>query len=96
MRNLLEFDDAGATNNEPAKGVTVGDIRAWHDNYSDLEHDAHRDYQSLEAECGKLASLLREARQYVSDAGSDEDGETQRNSTSLLRSIDEALSLTSR
>lgn len=28
---LLDFDDAGAGDDEPAKGVTVGDIRAWHD-----------------------------------------------------------------
>lgn len=31
MRDLLEFDDAGAADDEPVKGVTVGDIRAWHD-----------------------------------------------------------------
>lgn len=31
MRPLLIFDDAGASNEHPAKGVTVGDIRAWHD-----------------------------------------------------------------
>ena len=30
-RPLLDFDDAGAGDDEPAKGVTVGDIRAWHD-----------------------------------------------------------------
>jgi hypothetical protein len=27
----LRFDDPGAQNDEPAKGVTVGDIRAWYD-----------------------------------------------------------------
>lgn len=31
MKSLLEFDDAGAQDDEPTKGVTVGDIRAWHD-----------------------------------------------------------------
>lgn len=31
MRALLIFDDAGANNDHPAKGVTIGDIRAWHD-----------------------------------------------------------------
>ncbi len=36
MRPLLDFDDAGASDEEPAKGVTVGDIRAWHDAYDDL------------------------------------------------------------
>jgi len=38
-----------------------------------------------------LAHLLREARQYVRDAGSDEDPETQRLSGELLAKIDEAL-----
>lgn len=31
MRNLLDFDDPGASDDEPAKGVTMGDIRAWFD-----------------------------------------------------------------
>jgi hypothetical protein len=30
-RPLLDFDDAGAQDDHPAKGVTVGDIRAWFD-----------------------------------------------------------------
>jgi hypothetical protein len=38
-----------------------------------------------------LAHLLREARQYVRDAGADEDPETQRLSGALLAKIDEAL-----
>lgn len=38
-----------------------------------------------------LVKLLTEARQYVSDAGSDEDGETQRLSNRLLAEIDTAL-----
>jgi hypothetical protein len=37
-----------------------------------------------------LAKLLREARQYVSDAGS-EDSETQANSSGLLAEIDKVL-----
>lgn len=36
MKTFLEFDDAGAQDDEPAKGVTVGDIRAWHDKYDDM------------------------------------------------------------
>lgn len=36
-------------------------------------------------------ALLREARRYVSDAGSDEDPETQSNSAALLKEIDAAL-----
>jgi hypothetical protein len=39
----------------------------------------------------ELAHLLREARCYVSDAGCDEDPETQRNSMALLAKIDAAL-----
>lgn len=39
MKPLLDFDDAGASDDEPAKGVTVGDIRAWHDEHERL-HDA--------------------------------------------------------
>lgn len=31
MRPLLDFDDAGAQDDRPAEGVTVGDIRAWFD-----------------------------------------------------------------
>lgn len=38
-----------------------------------------------------LAKLLRESRQYVSDAGSDEDSETQVNSSGLLAEIDKVL-----
>jgi hypothetical protein len=37
MRALLDFDDAGATDDEPVKGVTVGDIHAWHDRVEELE-----------------------------------------------------------
>lgn len=36
MKPLLEFDDAGAQDDEPVKGVTVGDIRAWHDQYDQI------------------------------------------------------------
>ena len=36
MKTFLEFDDAGAANDEPVKGVTVGDIRAWHDQVETL------------------------------------------------------------
>ncbi len=51
MRPLLDFDDAGASDEEPAKGVTVGDIRAWYDAYDDL-------LTSL-AECRALLSAVR-------------------------------------
>jgi len=36
----------------------------------------------------KLKALLREARQYVADAGGDEDAETLRLSEALLAEID--------
>lgn len=39
-----------------------------------------------------LRRLLREAAQYVSDAGSDEDAEAQTNSAALLAEINAALS----
>src|SRR5438067_1886933 len=35
-KTFLEFDDAGASDDEPARGVTAGDIRAWHDQYERL------------------------------------------------------------
>lgn len=57
--SILEFDDQGASDDEPVKGVTMGDIRAWHDSYAELESDAHRDYQALEAENGRLRATLQ-------------------------------------
>lgn len=58
MKSLLEFDDAGASDSEPVKGVTVGDIRAWHD---DQElHSAHYDRMLTSwAECRDLLSKER-------------------------------------
>ncbi len=38
MRAILDFDDAGACDDEPAKGVTVGDVRAWHDEIKRLNY----------------------------------------------------------
>lgn len=35
----LEFDDAGADDAEPVKGVTMGDIRSWHDQIERLRHE---------------------------------------------------------
>lgn len=31
MKTFLSFDDAGADDDYPARNVTMGDIRAWHD-----------------------------------------------------------------
>lgn len=36
MKPLLDFDDAGAEDDHPARGVTVGDIRAWFDAITEL------------------------------------------------------------
>ena len=57
--SLLEFDDAGASDEEPVKGVTMGHIRHWHDECVAMESESHRDYQSLEAENGRLSSAIR-------------------------------------
>lgn len=58
MRPLLDFDDAGAQDDEPAKGVTVGDIRAWH---NDRElHSAH--YDRILASWAECRSLLSNER----------------------------------
>lgn len=55
MRPLLGFDDAGATNDHPAKGVTIGDIRAWHDGGTEvLAWMREPDY----VECANLEWLL--------------------------------------
>lgn len=32
-KDFLTFDDPGASDAEPANGITVGDIRAWYDQY---------------------------------------------------------------
>jgi hypothetical protein len=37
IRSILEFDDPGASDDEPVKGVTMGHIRAWHDSYAELD-----------------------------------------------------------
>lgn len=51
MKTFLEFDDPGAQDDERAKGVTVGDIRAWNDQYDRL--------LSSWAECRALLSEER-------------------------------------
>ena len=56
--SILQFDDPGASDDEPVKGVTMGDIRAWYDSYVELEHESHRDYQALEADLGRLSGAI--------------------------------------
>jgi hypothetical protein len=36
MKTLLSFNDAGASDDEPVKGIIQADIRAWHDAESHL------------------------------------------------------------
>jgi hypothetical protein len=65
MKTLLEFDDAGAPNDHPAKGVTFGDIRAWHDEMErmkesiDLQSARYDRILSSWAECRDLLSKER-------------------------------------
>lgn len=35
----LDFDDAGADDSEPARGVTIGDVRRWHDELEALRNE---------------------------------------------------------
>lgn len=57
-KSFLEFNDAGAQDDEPVKGVTVGDIRAWHDEQE--LHSAHYDrILASWAECRELLSKER-------------------------------------
>ena len=53
--------------------------------------EAEEREQAAQARIEALEALLREARQYVSGAGGDEDCEVQQNSTALLIVIDAAL-----
>ena len=64
------FDDAGAQNDEPVKGVTAGDIRAWHDQYDSLLSSwaECRDLLSKErAITAKLVQNMREIEVYSTD-----------------------------
>jgi hypothetical protein len=47
--------------------------------------------RALETKEARLSKLLKETRQYVSNAGTDEDPETQRNAAALVLEIDAAL-----
>lgn len=42
LRYILSFDDPGAADDHLAKGVTVGDIRMWHDTIEELQEDLAR------------------------------------------------------
>jgi hypothetical protein len=54
MRPLLDFDDAGAQDDHPARGVTCGDIRAWHDEIERLT-------QALQDVLNPLGKIVRAA-----------------------------------
>lgn len=60
-------------------------LRNWN---SELLYRLHNDAAD---EVERLRKLLREARQYVSDAGNDDDPETTRNAAELLSEIDKAV-----
>lgn len=37
IKHPLYFDDAGAADDEPAKGILIGHVRAWHDQIERLK-----------------------------------------------------------
>lgn len=57
---LLFACDEAACREDPMfyEIFTMGDIRAWHDEYAKLENEAQRDYQELEAKLGRLLGAL--------------------------------------
>jgi hypothetical protein len=56
-----------------------------------VEHDIEvRLRQEFSKRAQRAERLLLEARQYVADAGNDEDSETQKHSAALLADIDAA------
>jgi hypothetical protein len=60
LRYLLSFDDPGAEDDHLAKGVTVGDIRMWHDEIERLQGAllaAEMSKKALVAELVDAASL---------------------------------------
>lgn len=70
MKPLLDFDDAGAADDEPVKAVTVGDIRAWHDQYDQILTSWAECRDLLSKEKSKvfyLVEVLQEIRTYSTD-----------------------------
>lgn len=69
MKQLLDFDDAGASDEEPAKGVTVGDIRAWHDQYVNILFSWAECRELLSAERARTARVqaLLDVQKYEND-----------------------------
>jgi hypothetical protein len=63
MRPLLEFDDTGASDIELVKGVTAGDIRAWHDRIEELETLL----QAFDDRTDALEKALREIMKIAND-----------------------------
>lgn len=68
MRPLLDFDDAGAGDDHPAKDVKVGHIREWHDEMERLRMDLRMAINSdselcraVEADNRRLRDLLHSA-----------------------------------
>lgn len=75
MRPILDFDDAGASDDEPARGVTVGDIRAWHDAFEEEKNAVSRVWAALgistyEQAGGKaIWEIVAEHKQAIFDLG---------------------------
>lgn len=46
MKEPIEFNVAGASDDEPAKGVTIGDIRAWHNKIEEMSYALSRCYDA--------------------------------------------------
>ena len=69
-RPFLDFDDAGASDEEPAKNVTIGDIRAWHDQYDMLLSSWAdcRDFLSKERARVQSVRNLINAQKYENDS----------------------------
>lgn len=81
---------SGAKIIEGLKQAAAGDLsRVRIDGQTWVRADAlHADQQEIMRINNAIRSALLQARQYVADAGSDEDPETQRNSAALLAEID--------
>jgi hypothetical protein len=58
-RSFLDFDDPGAGDDEPVKGITAGDIRAWHDQYDNILSTWADCRTALSAERGALLAVVR-------------------------------------
>jgi hypothetical protein len=61
LQYLLSFDDPGATDDHLAKGVTVGDIRMWFDEMTQLRDAMKRANQILTVPAAEYVPAIPEA-----------------------------------